>query len=221
MIVLYHFPLCPFSRSIRILLKEKAIPFELVLENYWERSFALGCLNPAFEVPVLLDEKNVICDVSAIVEYIEEKYDNKRLLGDDLEHNAEVRRIANWFNYKFYGEVTKYIINEKVIRFYEQTGHPDSEYIRAARINIEYHMKYLEFLLGKRKWLAGDRMTYADIAAASQLSVLDYLGDVSWDEFESVKHWYAVIKSRPSFRLLLTDRISGFVPAEAYYDLDF
>jgi glutathione S-transferase len=222
MIILYHFPLCPFSRAIRSVLREKTIEFELIVENYWERNFALACLNPASEVPVLLDGDAVISSVGAIYEYLEEKYPNStRLLGTNPEENAEIRRIAHWFHSKFYNEVTKYIINEKVIRFYQQDGQPDSESIRAARINIDYHLNYIEYLLAKRKWLAGQNFSYADIAAATQISVLDYLGDIKWDNKETLKNWYSVVKSRPSFRAILNDKISGFSPSKHYADLDF
>jgi glutathione S-transferase len=219
--LLHHFPLCPFSRIVRMVLKEKSLDFELKPENYWQRNFSLIKLNPAVEVPVLIDDKNVICDINSIFEYLEESYPDKSFLGEGPVENAEIRRIAGWYSNKFYHEVSKYIINEKVIRYYKRDGTPNSEFIRAARENILSHLDYINFLLQKRDWLAGNKLTYADIAAACQLSVLDYLGDVPWHHSKSVKNWYALIKSRPSFRPFLEDRIVGFNPSAHYLDLDF
>ena len=71
------------------------------------------------------------------------------------------------------------------------------------------------------KWLAGDALSLADIAAAAHLSAIDYLGDVPWSDHEVAKEWYARIKSRPSFRPLLTDHIPGLAPPKHYTDLDF
>ena len=77
-------------------------------------------------------------------------------------------------------------------------GAPDSKVLRTARANIRQHMKYLTWLAGSRQWLAGDRMSYADLAAAGALSVLDYLGEIDWNESPLVKDWYQRLKSRPS-----------------------
>ena len=93
--------------------------------------------------------------------------------------------------------------------------------LRAARHNIRYHLAYVGWLVGRRNWLAGDRLTYADLAAAEQLSVADYLGDVPWHENEMAKQWYARIKSRPSFRPLLADLVRGAPPSPHYANLDF
>lgn len=219
---LLHFPLCPFSREVRVLLKEKDISFEMEEEYYWQRSKRLMKLNPAVEVPVLLQgERIVLCDIAAIYEYIEEVSASYPLLGREAADRAEVRRIIGWFNGKFYQEVTRYIVNERVIRFYTKQGEPQSDAIRAAKANIYYHLDYIAFLLRKRNWLAGNSLTLADIAAACQLSVLDYLGDVPWEHNTAVKDWYALMKSRPSFRTLLSDRISGFAPAKHYANPDF
>lgn len=93
--------------------------------------------------------------------------------------------------------------------------------IRAARTNVRYHLQYVGYLIGQRRWLAGNDLTYADLAAAAHLSCVDYLGDVPWDEDEMAKDWYARVKSRPSFRALLADRAPGMPPAAHYADLDF
>jgi glutathione S-transferase len=218
---LYHYPLCPLSRQIRVILSEKQLDCELVIEKYWQRNISLAKLNPAVEVPVLLDKKKAICDVFAIIEYLEETFDTNRLLGEDVFENAEIRRLISWFSHKMHYEVTKYILNEKMVRFFTAQGQPDTDVLRVAKNNLDNHIQYLNFLLNKRDWLAGNRLTHADIAAASQLSVLDYFGEINWDDIETVKSWYAVIKSRPSFRGLLQDRISGFSPSKHYVELDF
>jgi glutathione S-transferase len=221
--ILYHFPLCPFSRQIRLILKEKELDFTLQQENYWERSNELALLNPAMELPVLIDKAKSlsIADIAAIYEYLEEVYPDKVLLGLSPKVKAEVRRITNWFNIKFFREVTNYLVNEKIIRYYKQDGEPNSHAIRAAKMNITYHLDYIGFLLEQHKWLAAEELTIADFAASSQLSVLDYLGDVPWNHNPRTKEWYALIKSRPSFRPLLTDYIQGFPAAKHYDDVDF
>jgi glutathione S-transferase len=218
---LHHFPLCPFSRLTRVLLVEKQLSFRLIEERPWERSHALAALNPAFELPILVIDEKVICSIYAICEYLESINQPTNFLSHDSFVNAEIRRLVSWFNNKFYLEVTKYIFEEKLVLHYTGRGYPRTNFIRAARSNLSYHLDYIEFLLASRKWLAGDNLSLADLAAATQISSLDYLGDIAWDKHQLTKEWYAVLKSRPSFRALLVERIRGFTPPAHYQNLDF
>lgn len=221
--ILYHFELCPFSRQVRILLAEKQVKFELKKENYWEKSELLINYNPSAELPIIKEENgDVITDIFAIIEYIESSYrTDYHFLGKSIKENAEIRRLQSWFNRKFYYEVSNAIIKEKVIKFFSKDGTPNSEIVRSAKINLTTHMQYIKLLLDRHKWLASDEISMADFAAAAHLSVIDYLGDIFWEKYPEVKEWYALIKSRPSFRWLLADRILGFMPAKHYNNLDF
>ena len=221
MYILHQFALCPFSRLVRVLLSEKQCAFKLVEEKYWERNNSLARINPALEVPVLVAGSHSICSIYAICEYLEESVSPKIFLTEDPLINAEIRRLCYWFNDKFHHEVTKYFIEEKIISHYMRRGAPRTEFIRAARNNLVQHLDYMELLLNSRKWLAGDVLSLADLTAAAQISSLDYLGDMNWDKHQLTKEWYAVLKSRPSFRQLLVDRIVGFTPPPHYQNLDF
>lgn len=219
---LYHFPLCPFSRKVRISLAEKGLSYELIIENFWERRRAFAKLNPSMQVPVLLEAGGItVPDSYAICEYLEDKYPEVSFLAATAEENAKIRRLVSWFDNKFYNEVGKYLLNEKVVRYLTRVGEPCSEAIRAAKTNIIPHMEYIKFLTANYKWLTGDRLTLADISAAAHISVLDFLGEVPWENYPDVKEWYAQIKSRPSFRPILADRVIGYVPPKHYADLDF
>lgn len=221
MYILYHFPLCPFSRLVRVMLVEKQASFQLIEEKPWSLSEKIAVLNPALDIPVLTFDGNSLSSIYSICEFLEERYSNISLYSGNILVNAEIRRLFSWFSQKFYQEVTKYIFEEKIISHYVGNKSPQSNVIRAARYNLSYHLDYIEFLLRQRKWLAGESLSVADLAAATQLSILDYLGDVSWEKHQQVKDWYSIIKSRPSFRTLLADRILGFNPPPYYNVLDF
>jgi glutathione S-transferase len=221
MVRLHHFPLCPFSRKVRVALYEKEEQPELEAVEPWHQQRELAALNPAAEVPVLEDSGRVINDSWAICEYLDETRPEPGLLGKSLLERAEVRRLIAWFDVKFSREVTDLVWREKVIKRLKDSGTPNSAAVRAGLTNIHAHMEYIGYLYEQRNWLAGDRLSLADIAAAAQLSVLDYLGDVPWEGHPAAKLWYARIKSRPSFRPLLQDRLPGLKPAQQYDDLDF
>jgi glutathione S-transferase len=220
--ILYHLPLDPGSRKIRLLLGEKGLETELKSEKTWERREAFLRLNPAGEVPVLAEDNGaVIPGDQVIVEYLEEAVPDPTLLGNSPIDRAEVRRLAGWFDRKFAREVSELLLEEKVMKRFLGMGTPNSSAIRAANSNIHYHLEYIGWLIERRNWLAGDDVSLADIAAAAHLSCVDYLGGVPWDEHPGARDWYARFKSRPSMRPILADLLPGNPPPKHYADLDF
>jgi glutathione S-transferase len=230
MLTLFQHPLCPLSRYVRLILAEYGIEARLVEERFWERREEFLLLNPAGAIPVLVaDGQPAVPGASIIAEYIEETRNaapgENRLLPPAAGQRVEVRRLTSWFNDKFHSEVSGPLVTERVFKRHmtlqQGGGPPDTEAMRAARTNIRYHLAYIGWLVQTRDWLAGDRLSLADLAAAAHLSAADYLGDVPWKEDEAAKNWYARVKSRPSFRPLLADTLAGLPPAKSYADLDF
>lgn len=218
---LFHVPLSPFCRKVRLSLAEKRIEVELVEERYWEQDPDFLRRNPAAKVPVLKMDGKMMAESAAICEYIEEKYPEPSLMPRDAEGRYEVRRLVAWFDDKFHHEVTSKLLYERVNKKVMGQGYPDSSNVKAGAKAIKYHLDYMTWLLDHRRWLAGDVMTLADFTAAAHLSSLDYISDVDWNRSEVVKDWYAKIKSRPAFRSILADQIPGFLPPQHYADLDF
>jgi glutathione S-transferase len=229
MAILHHYPFCPHSRFVRLVLAEMSIEPELREERPWERRTEFLAINPAGATPVFMNGQGFfVPGASVIAEYLDETCGasaERRLLPENPAERVEVRRLLDWFLDKFHGEVTDYLVTEKIYKRFMDSeaggGPPDTAVIRAARTNVRYHLSYIGYLVSARSWLAGDHLTYADLAAAAHLSCADYLGDVPWNESEAAKDWYARLKSRPSFRALLADRVPGIAPAEHYESLEF
>jgi glutathione S-transferase len=230
MLTLFHHPFLPSCRFIRLTFGENGEELELIEELPWNRRKEFLAINPAGSLPVLLAEGDVaIVGATVISEYLDETRGilkrDRRLLAENPMDRAEIRRLVDWYLVKLDSEVTRHLVRERVFKpmmSREQGGgSPDSTAMRAARANIKQHMKYTNWLAGSRNWLAGQRFTYADLAAAAALSVLDYLGEVDWRDNSAARDWYARVKSRPSFRSLLNDRVRGLAPAAHYADLDF
>ncbi len=220
--VLYHLWMSPPCRKVRVVLKEKSLEFELRAENVWERRDEFLALNPAGDIPVLVEaDGTAISGGDAICEFLDEVHPNPSLIGRQALGRAEVRRLVHWFDNKFDKEVTENLVGEKMMKRFLGQGAPLSKAVRAGHANIHHHLDYIGYLIERRRWLAGDDYSLADIAAAAHLSAVDYLGDVPWTEHEEAKDWYARIKSRPSFRSLLEDNIPGAPPPKHYADLDF
>ena len=220
--ILYHLPLSPFSRKIRLVLSEKRLPFELRVEKVWERRPEYLELNPAGTVPTLIEDHGLVVPDSGVIgEYLEEAYPDTPLLGATLAERIEVRRLVAWFDGKFAAEVTRNLVGEKHMKRLLGRGNPDAGALRTGYTAIKHHLEYVGWLSETRRWLAGASISLADFAAAAHFSALDYIGDVDWTVAPAAKDWYARMKSRPSFRGVLADRVPGVTPPEHYADLDF
>ncbi len=203
-------------------LVEKRLDFGLQEENPADRRADFLKLNPAGDVPVLVEvDGQVISNSSAIVEYLEEIHPLPAFFPGNAAERAEIRRLVAWFDIKFNHEVSEKLVGQKLINRLLRKGPPDSTAIHAGYENCRTHMDYIEWLVERRYWLAGDDLTMADIAAGAHISCLDYIGDVPWDRHPRARDWYARLKSRPSFRAILEDQIPGEPPPEYYADPDF
>lgn len=219
---LYHTPLSPFCRKVRMAMKEKNLAFDLLQENPLDKNLSIFALDPAGEIPALVEnDGTLISGAYAISEYLEEAYPQIALFGNSVGERAEVRRLSGWFDHKFDYEVTQAILFEKVFKHYLRGGEPNSSAIRQGKHNLLYHLDYIGHLASSRGFLAGDVLTMADIAAAAHLSALDYLGDVPWEYNNAARSWYAVMKSRPSLRCILGERVRGVRPPVYYENPDF
>ena len=221
MVLLIHHTTSPFGRKIRLQMSEKKMLFALRSEEPWNLSPEIYKLNPAGSLPIYLNDGKIISSHYAISEYLEEAYSQIPLIFGTLEQKAEIRRLIHWFDDKFYREVYRNIVIEKVYKRFAQGSSPDSMVLKAGLNNLGFHLEYIEWLFEKHAYLAGEELTLADLTAAAHISIIDYLGDVPWDSFPLTKLWYSKIKSRPSFKDILKDTISGILPSRNYANLDF
>ena len=219
---IYQFPLCPFSRKVRLLLAEKGVAYDLIRENPWERREEFEKLNPAGRTPVLHNPERQITlvDSRAICEYFEETVDKAPMINGTAAGRAEIRRLMALFDENFYAAVTQPLLEERMKKRLVYRQSPDSRVLREAMRLANDHLYYIDYLIDNRPWLAGATMSLADLTAAAQLSVADYLGGIDWSLHEQASSWYSVFKSRPSFRPLLTERMDVIQPPAHYADVN-
>lgn len=219
---LYQFPLCPFSRKVRLLMSEKGIAYELWRENPWERREGFTQMNHAARTPTMHDaEKGItLCDSRAICEYLEETVDRLPMISGTAATRAEIRRLVALFDENLFADVTGPLIHERMMKRLVYRQSPDSRMLREAMRLAHEHLYYIDYLVDNRPWLAGPTMSLADLAAAAQISVADYLGGLDWSGHEQARAWYSVFKSRPSFRPLLAERMEVIQPPSHYADVN-
>jgi glutathione S-transferase len=221
MLRLFQFTLCPFSRAVRFGLAEKGVVCELVDVFPWERDDALTRVNPAAQTPALVGQGLSLADSTAILEYFDETVERSPLLGASATERAEARRLSAWYRERFFAEVTAPLMRERMWKRVVVRDMPDGRVIREAARAAEAQLQYLETLLLERRWLAGPTFGIADVQAAAQVSVADYLGGLDWSGHPQARQWYQALKSRPSFRVILGERMEGIRPPPHYDDPDF
>lgn len=220
---LYQFPLCPFSRKVRLLLGEKAVGYDLVRESPWQQRDEFVDMNPAGQTPVMVDANAgvVLIDSTTICEYFEETVEKATMLPGTAANRAEVRRLVTWFDERLYAEVVAPLMHERMLKRIVHRMTPDAKALREAMKSANAHLDYVDYLLDHRRWIGGPVLSLADLAAAAHLSVADYLGGIDWRGHDRTREWYAALKSRPSFRPLLSERMEIVSPPEHYDKVDF
>lgn len=218
---LYHYSLCPFSRMIRFALNEAQIEYILLEHKFWEHDEKLLRINPMGNLPVLITNKGLCLNHhSLITEYLIQEFDRNHFFPPQ-NSTIETKKICIWFNEKFYHDCGKFFLQEKLIRFLSKGESPNANTLALARHNFAIHIEYISHLLSHETWIAGENFSIADITVASHLSVLDFFGEISWNKIPEIKDWYCIVKSRPSFRSFLKERVAGVVTPSHYFQLDF
>lgn len=216
---MYYHPTCAKSRAVRVLLTDAGAEFKLVNCEYWRHPPELLKITPLAKLPILIHNQQIMDEINLIYTHLQQEY--PAYFGrHDRSHQQNELKWLNLALYQFTYDVISVIVNEKAIRFYLRQGSPDSYMLRAARNNLRCYLAIFNDQLSKTRWIAGETLSGADLALAGAISLLDYFGEIKWED-NHLKNWYMVVKSRPSFKAILREEILGFPPAAHYALLDF
>ncbi len=222
--ILYHEVLCPFSRQVRFYLKELNIDFQLKNFDFYVENCSEQ--NGLFQKPPILILSNngvELFGIYSILEYLYELYSDSGFvfLDFDTKLRSEIRKYIYLFDTYFYRDVLYLYIYERVLKFVKNIGKPDVALIKFALKNIDKYLNYISFKLNYHVFLISEKISSADIAIASHISILDYFNVIDWDKWQKLAYWYSLIKSQKGFKDILQDKIVGFTPSKNYSNLDF
>ena len=205
--------LSPPSRFARLLIAEKRLSCDCVAPE-----------DVAEHLPLFIDLDGTRHQgLWAIVDHLEGTYPERPLTPEEDWARAESLRLLDWAMGPFLESVTKRIVYERASQRYTGSAAqraPDMLIVRSGREALRASLAALGASAERNGCLASRDCTLGDLAVAAHLSALDYFGEVPWSEFPAVAEWYMRIKSRPSFRTLLGDRMPGQPPVSHYADLD-
>lgn len=223
---IHYSSICPFSRTVILLAGELKLDFQLIEEKNLI-NIVNGYNNCNNYLPFLIDNELKINSAYAICEYLIENYGTSYdyLLGKTSVARAKTREIIDWASLDFFTNTTKVIIYEKILKNYElnrKDRSPDSNLIRLAELKLKHCLMKIQLLLGHHEFCSDEKISLTDFVIAANISVLDYMGHISWTiELKRLKHWYLILKSRPNFRNLLNMKMQGFQPSLQYASVDF
>jgi glutathione S-transferase len=210
---LLHLLLSPPSRFARLLIAEKRLTFDPVAPD-----------DPSVQLPEFIDlDGTRAVGLWAIVDHLEGGYPEHPLTPEDALARAESLRLIDWAMGTLHENVTRKIVYEKASQRF--TGAvakraPDMEAIRSGREGLKAALIEIGANAEQHGYLAARECTLGDLAVAAHISALDYFGEISWGEYQAAAEWYMRMKSRPSFRSLLADRVPGQPPVSHYAELD-
>jgi glutathione S-transferase len=210
---LTHLLLSPPSRFARLMVGEKRLACDPVAAE------DLGA-----HLPLFVDLDGTRCEgLWAIVDHLEGTYPDQPLVPEDANARGEALRLLDWAMGSFQENVTRKIVYEKASQRFTGAAArraPDMNVVRDGRDALKQALARLGEAAETNGYLASRDCTLGDLAVAAHMSALDYFGEVPWSEFPQATEWYMRMKSRPSFRSLLADRVPGQPPAAHYADLD-
>jgi glutathione S-transferase len=221
---LIHWMFDPYARTVRLALGEKALVFEDVASPPWQPNRDVQMLAPGASGVALIhranDARYTAVGSTAICEYLEEADNDIRLLPRLAEDRAETRRVWR-LSEDMFREACEALLRERVAIARSRSHSPDSTTLRKGAHALRAALTFFNYLAETRGYLAGRSLTLADLSVAAHLSCFDYFDDVPWDTVPDLRVWYSRMKSRPSFRPILADKLDGTPPAAHYADLDF
>jgi glutathione S-transferase len=210
---LTHLMLSPPSRFARLLIGEKKLTCDPVVP---EDLFG--------HLPVFVDMDGTRCEgLWAIVDHLEGAYPDQPMTPEGPVARTEALRLLDWAMGPFFETVTRKIVFEKGSQRYtgaRVTRAPDMEVVRSGREALKTSLAALGEAAEMHGYLASRECSLGDLAVAAHLSALDYFGEIPWTDYPAAAEWYMRMKSRPSFRSLLADRIPGQPPVPHYSDPD-
>ncbi len=186
----------PYVRKIRIVLAEKKVDCDLVIDSPWVEGNQVAAVNPLGKIPVLvLDDESTLYDSRVIAEYLDTVAPNNRLIPASGRERISVKR---------WEALADGVLDAAVAAFLE-AKRPDGErspsWVERQRGKVNQALKAMSDDLGEQLWCHGNSLSLADIAVGCALGYVSFrLGDIPWGaQYPNLLQLYEKLMQRPAF----------------------
>lgn len=186
----------PYTRKVRIVLAEKKIDSEFVIDSPWLADSRVPAINPLGKVPVLLlDDETPLFDSRVIVEYIDNVTPNSKLFPAPNRERTEVKRWEALADGILDAAVAAYLEGKR------PSGEKSADWIARQHGKIARGLEFMSEQLGEKPFCVGTHFSLADIAVGCALGYLNFrFPDIRWPESHpNLDKLYAKLLQRPSF----------------------
>ena len=185
----------PFVRKVRIVLAEKKIEYDFVIDSPWLEGSKVPSINPLGKIPALvLDDDTPLFDSRVIVEYIDSVTPNNKLIPAPSRERTEVKR---------WEAVADGICDAAAAIFLEAKrpkAQQSEDWIVRQRGKIMRGLEFMAEELGEKPFCMGTHLSLADIAVGAALGYLCFrFADIDWQAAHpNLGRLYAKLMQRPS-----------------------
>jgi len=186
----------PFVRKVRIVMAEKRIDFEFVLENPWDAATTVPEYNPLGKIPTLvMEDGGAVFDSRVIVEYLDTITPVNKLIPASGRARVEVR---------CWEALGDGICDAAISARLESTrlqGEQSPAWIRRQLDKVDQALAAASRGLGDKPWCSGNVYTLSDIAVGVALGYLDFrFPQIDWrDRHPNLTRLAEKLAKRPSF----------------------
>lgn len=188
-------PTSPFVRKVRIVLAEKKMEYDFVIDPPARPGSKVSGFNPLGRIPVLLlDDETPLFDSRVIVEYIDSVTPNNKLLPAPSRERTEVKR------WEALADGICDAATSAILESRRADGQKSADWIARQRETIARSLEFMAEELGEKAFCTGMHFSLADIAVGSALGYLCFrFPDIAWpDTHPNLARLYAKLMQRAS-----------------------
>ncbi|HEY2444220.1 MAG TPA: glutathione S-transferase family protein [Rhizomicrobium sp.] len=199
---LHVFPLSPRAFKVLLAAHHLGVDYELCmvdLPKSEHKTPAFGALNPNMRMPVLEEDGFVLWESNAIVEYLASKA--LGWLPGDTRARLAITKWLYWES-NHWDPACSVFVFERIVKPFFGMGEPAASEIARGEISFKRLAGVLNEEFGKRRYVAGDSLTIADLAVGASLVASEQAG-YPLEEFRAVQRWQAELAALPAWKQTL------------------
>lgn len=192
----------PNPQVVRIFMAERDIDIPAVKVDIMageNRESPYLVVNPAGQCPALeTDDGDVITEITAICEYLDEKFPGQSLIGDTPEERAETRMWVRRIDLNIFEPTLNGFRFSDGLGMFENRIHCIPQAADDLKQSVQERLAWLDGLMAGKEFVVGDRITLADVLLFAQVTFANRVGQPVPDTLANISAWYGRMQARPS-----------------------